>query len=213
MKVEANTVLRGALFEPRELPLCDAAQAEFGRFVAATVVSDAELFGGKLVAALDRQHPRDLFDARYILDAAVATTAGPDKRLRLGFLAMLLSHDRPPHEVLAPNAQNRAAAFASQFAGMSREPFDAENGRRAFDDLVARLPSLLPFAHRLLLLSFIEGEPDWTLIASPMNRPLADLPAVRWKLENVRRLRSRNPEKQADQVARLRDWLDAMPDA
>jgi hypothetical protein len=95
VKVEVNPVLRGSFFDVRELDLCDAAQDEFGRFIATPVVSEAELFGGKLAAALDRQHPRDLFDTRFILDTATP----PTDELRLGFLAMLLSHDRPPQVV------------------------------------------------------------------------------------------------------------------
>ena len=140
VKVEVNPVLRGSVFDVRELDLCDAAQDEFGRFVATPVVSEAELFGGKLVAALDRQHPRDLFDTRFILDTATP----PSDELQLGFLAMLLSHDRPPHEVLQPREQDPTDTFARQFAGMSREPFSLDDHRRTFGDLLVALPGLAP---------------------------------------------------------------------
>lgn len=96
VKVEVNPVIRGTLLPVRELDLCEAAQEAFGRFVVAHVVGEGELLGGKLVAALDRQHPRDLFDARFILDRV---DGQPDDDLRLGFLLMLLSHNRPPQVV------------------------------------------------------------------------------------------------------------------
>ena len=205
MKVETNTVIRGTVFDSRELELCAAAQAEFGRFVAAPVVSDAELFGGKLVAALDRQHPRDLFDARYILDSA---EEGPAlDRLRLGFLAMLLSHDRPPHKVLRPNIQDRAAMFTSQFAGMARLPFTLEDHRRTLDDLLTFVPNLLPGPHRDQLVGFVNGEPDWSQVATP---EMAGLPAIRWKLPNLRKLRVSGAAKHAGQADRLRRTLDGM---
>jgi hypothetical protein len=206
VKIEVNPVLRGSVFGVRELDLCGAAQDQFGRFVATPVVSEAELFGGKLVAALDRQHPRDLFDTRFILDTATPPTG----ELQLGFLAMLLSHDRPPHEVLQPREQDPTDTFARQFAGMSREPFSLDDHRHTFGDLLAALPGLLPMTHRRVLASFVAGEPTFDLLARPV---VAELPAVRWKLANVRKFRARDPSKHANQVRRLDEVLGSMPPA
>ena len=44
------------------LPIADVVQEEYKKFAAINVVAHGELFGGKICAALDRQHPRDLFD-------------------------------------------------------------------------------------------------------------------------------------------------------
>lgn len=41
---------------------------EFG-YAEIPVVSLADLYGGKLCAAMDRQHPRDLFDVLMLLNA------------------------------------------------------------------------------------------------------------------------------------------------
>ena len=123
---------------------------------------------------------------------------------------MLLSHDRPPHEVLQPREQDPADTFARQFAGMSREPFSIVDHRRAFADLLAALPGLLPMTHRQVLASFVAGEPAFDLLAQP---EVAKLPAVRWKLANVRKLRERDPGKHADQARRLDEVLDSLPPA
>jgi hypothetical protein len=204
VKVEVNPVLRGNVFGVRELDLCDVAQDELGRFVATPVVTEAELFGGKLIAALDRQHPRDLFDTRFILDTATP----PTDELRLGFLAMLLSHDRPPHEVLQPREQDPTDTFARQFAGMSREPFSLNDHRRTFADLLAALPGLLPMTHRQVLASFVAGESAFELLTQST---AAGLPAVRWKLANVRQFQERDPGKHADQARRLDEVLSSLP--
>ena len=60
--VEVNTVLRGTVLPTEIRELAKVAQDQFGQYVAAPVLAAAELYGGKLVAVLDRQHPRDLFD-------------------------------------------------------------------------------------------------------------------------------------------------------
>ena len=106
VKVEVNTVIRGTLLPVRDLDLCGAAQNAFGRFVTARVVAEGELFGGKLVAALDRQHPPPARPVRR------AVHPRPDRR-RAGrrppadFLLMLLGHDSPP-QVVGARCRTRA---------------------------------------------------------------------------------------------------------
>ena len=68
VKVEVNDVKRGIIAPPVELPLCDLAQEDFGVFCKARIVPLSQLYGGKITAALDRQHPRDLFDVSLMLD-------------------------------------------------------------------------------------------------------------------------------------------------
>lgn len=114
VKIEVNTVLRGHLWPVRQLQLTPATQNEFGMFAAAAVVSDAELYGGKICAALDRQHPRDLFDIQQLLDHE-----GLTDDVRLGFLVSLLSHTRPMHELLRRQFRDQRNLFDSHFAGMT----------------------------------------------------------------------------------------------
>ena len=65
-KIEVTPVLRGCVYEPQTLAVSDTVESAFG-FAEMPVVSFADLYAGKLVAALDRQHPRDLFDVRDLL--------------------------------------------------------------------------------------------------------------------------------------------------
>ncbi|HRW86111.1 MAG TPA: nucleotidyl transferase AbiEii/AbiGii toxin family protein, partial [Bacteroidales bacterium] len=62
IKIEVNTTTRGHLHPVRLLQVNETVQERFKKFAAIQVVSDAELYGEKICAALDRQHPRDLFD-------------------------------------------------------------------------------------------------------------------------------------------------------
>jgi predicted nucleotidyltransferase component of viral defense system len=62
IKIEPNLTLRGSVYEPEVLSLCQAAQASFLQAIKINSLSLADLYGGKICAALDRQHPRDLFD-------------------------------------------------------------------------------------------------------------------------------------------------------
>ena len=97
IKVEVNTTIRGNLLPPRMMDVSGTVESEFGRFVSINVVSHAELFGGKICAALDRQHPRDLFDIHHMLN-----NEGLTEEIRMGFKALLLSHSRPIHELIRP---------------------------------------------------------------------------------------------------------------
>ena len=69
IKIEVTPVLRGCVYQPQLQRVSPAVEAMFG-FAEMQVVSFADLYAGKIVAALDRQHPRDLFDIRDLLVTA-----------------------------------------------------------------------------------------------------------------------------------------------
>jgi predicted nucleotidyltransferase component of viral defense system len=68
VKIEVNTIIRGSFFDVLELEIVDFVQDEFGKFSAILTLDKAEIYGSKICAALDRQHPRDIFDVSKILD-------------------------------------------------------------------------------------------------------------------------------------------------
>ena len=98
-KIEITPVLRGCVYEPELLTVCRSVEETFG-FAEVRVVSFADLYAGKIVAALDRQHPRDFFDVRDLL-----AHEGIDENLRRAFLIYLLSHR--PH-VRSPGPEEKA---------------------------------------------------------------------------------------------------------
>jgi len=60
------------------------------------------------------------------------------------------------------------------------------------EQLVAEIRSRLDETSKLFLRSFHTLRPDWTPISTPAIR---NLPAIRWKLMNLERLQTENPEK------------------
>ncbi len=68
IKIEPNFVIRGAVQVPVGRDLCPKAKEEFGMSVGIKTLANADLFGGKICAALDRQHPRDFFDIKILLE-------------------------------------------------------------------------------------------------------------------------------------------------
>lgn len=118
IKIEVNTVMRG-LIEPAELrPLVPSATDFLQAFCEVKTVSTAQLYGGKLCAALDRQHPRDLFDVALFFDQG-----GEIETIKRGLIYALLCSNRPLHELLSPNPNNQKQAFNNQFQGMTQIPF------------------------------------------------------------------------------------------
>jgi predicted nucleotidyltransferase component of viral defense system len=196
-KIEVTPVLRGCVYEPEVRPVSPAVEDAFG-FAEIRVVSFADLYGGKIVAALDRQHPRDLFDVRDLL-----ANEGIDDALRRAFIVYLLSHDRPMSEVLAPTRKDIAGEFARGFQGMTVQPVGLEELIAAREALIAAVVGDMPEAHRRFLISFERGEPDWPLLSVD---GAADLPAVRWRQQNLDRL---SPEARAALVARLEEAIRA----
>ncbi|MGY3532915.1 MULTISPECIES: nucleotidyl transferase AbiEii/AbiGii toxin family protein [Bradyrhizobium] len=194
-KIEVTPVLRGCVYEPESRAVSDSVEAEFG-FAEMPVVSFADLYAGKIVAALDRQHPRDLFDVKDLL-----ANEGIDDALRKAFVVYLLSHDRPMFEVLSSKQKDISDEFLHGFEGMTEEAVAREELIAARAGLVKEIVGNMPDEHRKFLLSFERGEPDWKLLGMP---EAAKLPAVRWRQQNLDKL---SKEKRVALVESLRKVL------
>lgn len=196
IKLEVNLVNRGALADPKEMPLCEKAQNEFEAFLTMPVVPVGQLFGGKIVAALDRQHPRDLFDVKYLLG-----TEGFTQEIKEGFLLFLLCSDRPINEVIIPNFQDQRSAFANQFSGMTDEIFTYEEYESVRKKLVVTVHQNLTDKDKEFLLSVKNVTPDWSIY------DFQRFPSIKWKLQNLQKLKDRNPDKHKEQYEMLRKKL------
>lgn len=199
IKIEVNTLIRGSLFPTVRMRVADVAETEFGRSASANVISHAELFGGKICAALDRQHPRDLFDVYHMLE-----NEGLTDEVRMGFIALLLSGNRPIHEMIRPNFQDQEKVFETQFAGMTFSPFNYADYEATREQLVQEINKNWTDNDRAFLLSFKRGVPDWSLF--PFEN-LSLMPAVKWKLLNIQKLIKQNPDKHAAQLKALEERL------
>lgn len=201
IKVEVNTTIRGCLQPPENKPVVRAVQEEFGLFAAINVVARGELYGGKICAALDRQHPRDLFDVHQLFEKS-----GITEDIKLGFIAMLAGHNRPVHEMLNPNYQDQRQLFESQFEGMTLAPFTYDDFEATRERLIGDINAVLSEQDRQFLMGLTAGEPDWSLY------PIAGLEhmsAIKWKLLNIQRLKKDNPDKLVDMLSALQDHFAA----
>ena len=194
IKIEITPVLRGTVYDPVVTPVVPAVEDEFG-FAEMQVVSFADLYAGKIVAALDRQHPRDLFDVRDLL-----AHEGIGDELRRAFLVYIISHNRPMAEVLAPTRKPLAEEFARGFVGMTQEPVALADLETAREATITAMITDMPDAHRHFLVGFKRGEPDWELLGITEAR---QLPAVLWKQRNLDRLTTDKRRELADALEKV----------
>ena len=197
VKVEINQVLRGTIHPVATMRMATAARDQLKADLRLPVLATEELYGGKLVAALDRNHPRDWFDVMLLLKAEGITPS-----IRRCFVAYLAAHNRPPHEVLFGPAKSLGDSFDREFSGMTSYEVslaELEDVQRKVRD---ELPKQLDEGERRFLVSLVSNAPDWSLIGIPH---LKDMPAIRWKLTNLERLKRENKSKFAEQSAALRE--------
>ena len=200
VKIEVNTVLRGTVHPVENRPLVETAAKHFLAELSVPVLSKAELYGGKLVAALDRQHPRDLFDVHCLFEAEELTDAMVEC-----FVIYLSGHDRPPYEVLDARDKDNAATYAEQFAGMAAVPVPLEQLIAARSRLRTELRQRLTCDQKNFLLSLLRAEPDWSLLRCPH---VSELPGIQWKLVNLRKFQERQPTAFAEQIRRMEKVLE-----
>lgn len=194
IKVEVTPVLRGCVYEPLLSTVSSVVEDAFG-FAEIQMVSFADLYAGKIVAALDRQHPRDLFDVRDLL-----ANEGIDEELRRAFVVYVLSHDRPIAELLAPSRKPLADEFRRSFEGMTDEPVTLAALEATREALVATMVGEMPDAHRHFLVSVKRGAPDWALLGLP---DAENLPAVKWKQRNLDNLIAEKRAALADRLEQV----------
>ena len=194
IKIEVTPVTRGCVFEPSVMPVSRAVEDQFS-FAETLVVSFDDLYAGKLVAALDRQHPRDLFDVRYLL-----ANEGITASLRQAFLVYSVSHNRPAVETLSPRRKDIARDFEENFAGMTTAPVTIEDLIETREEMIDLVVGQMPQEHRQFLIGVETGDADWT---STGLEKAADLPAVRWKLTNLDRVEPQRRAEFADRLAAI----------
>jgi predicted nucleotidyltransferase component of viral defense system len=192
IKVEVSPVLRGCVFDPEIRSVSPIVERQFG-FAEMQVASFPDLYAGKIVAALDRQHPRDLFDVRDLF-----ANEGVDHALREAFVAYLVSHDRPMIELLVPNRKDIREEFGRGFSGMTDEPVSLDDLLATRELLVRTMVEEMPEQHRRFLVSLEAGEPEWTSLARP---EIENLPAVQWRLRNLATLAGKQRREMANALA------------
>lgn len=193
IKIEVNPVGRGLIAPPQKLSLCHKAQTEFNRFVEVNVVATGQLYGGKICAALDRQHPRDLFDVKYLLK-----NDGFTNEVKHGFLYCLLSTSAPINEVLLPNLLDQRKTLENQFEGMSTENFSYTDFLKTRDSLLKIINDQLTLEDRKFLFDVKNLTPNWNIYQ------FGDFPSIKWKLQNLKKLKSENNKKYEKQLNLLK---------
>lgn len=179
VKIEVNEVIRGAVHQPTVLQVSQRTENEFG-FAEMQLLSEHDLHAGKICAALDRQHPRDLFDIKYFLENYKYT---PD--LIETFIVYLISHNRPINEVLVPKLKDISQVYQNEFVQMTDTPVSLAELINAREKMLNSVHGNLSDKHKEFLISFKSREPVWSLLNLT---GIENLPAVQWKMLNLQNM-------------------------
>ena len=197
VKIEVNGTKRGILGEVEIMELCSKAKKEFQASCKARIVPYAQLYGGKIAAALSRQHPRDMFDCKYMKDQTL-------EDVKDGLILCLLGSDKPIVESLSPNSINQEEALENQFKGMSDIPFTYTDYEQARESIIKKVNDCLTNTDKDFLVSFEEGTPQWEKCCAG---DLSQYPSVQWKLLNIGKLKKQTPDKHKEGIDKLKGYL------
>jgi len=197
IKIEPNIVIRGTVFPYEVRELVPHAKTLFELEARIQTLSVADLYGGKLCAALDRQHPRDIFDVKVLIE-----NEGITDDIRRAFVIYLVGHPRPMSELLDPNLQDIRGAYNGEFSGLTRVKVSFEELVAVREEFIALLNRTLNDEERKFFLSIQLGEPQWELMGIA---GIENLPAIRWKLLNVGKM---GKKKHFEAVGKLKAVLE-----
>lgn len=178
--IEPNLILRGLVYPSQKMNLTSAVENQFKVFVSdVPIASVNDVYAGKICAALDRQHPRDLFDVKLLLEDGITT------EIKKAFLVYLASNNRPMHELLNPHRLDQRQAFEDEFIGMTNIDVSYETLEETREALIIAINKALNSDDKEFLLSVKHGKPNWDRLGLPH---VEQLPGIKWKLLNISRL-------------------------
>ncbi len=197
IKIEPNFIMRGTLYPIEYGKLCGNINTEFDSFLdQMPMVSTPELYAGKLCAALNRQHPRDLFDLKLLYE-----NGGITDKIRQAFVVYLASNPRPIHELLSPNRLDIQQVFEREFLQMTASNVSLNDLLEIREEVISKINEDMTENERRFLLSVKQGKPAYELM--PFNN-LDQLPSLKWKLINVLKMDKR---KRATMIDKLKAVL------
>jgi predicted nucleotidyltransferase component of viral defense system len=197
VKVEVNTVIRGTVFPVIKKKLCSKAEETFELTLSTNTLSLEDLYGGKICAALERQHPRDLFDVKLLLE-----NEGITNRIRKSFIVYLISHSRPIVEVLNPGLQDIKKLFENEFAGMTLTEVKLDTLIDVRTELIKKIKTSLTEDEIKFILSFKNRNPEWERLGID---GIKDLPSVQWKMINLKEM---NTDKHTQAYEKLKRYFE-----
>ena len=195
IKVEPNFTLRSSLFAPEEIKLAKSVEDQFQKSVRVKCLNVADVYGGKICAALDRQHPRDLFDIKYLFANEGITTDVKDS-----FLFYLLSHNRPIDELINPNLKDITEIYKNEFVEMINEKVELLELLEVRKNLISGINKSLTSNDREFLVSFVENKPDWS---KARDQKIKDYPSIKWKIANQEKMSAKKKEEYVEKMKNI----------
>lgn len=195
IKIEPNYVIRGIINPIKSMKICNMLEEKFG-YIDIQVLSKSELYGGKICAALDRQHPRDLFDIWYLLKQEKNIL----EEIKKIFIVYALGHPRNLYELFDPIMKNQELVFNTQFEGMTDNNFSYKNHVDTFKYLYTWLRKSFTEKEKTFLLDFVRLQHNFTDISI---QNIEKLPAIQWKIKNLEKLKQTNIKKFEEQYNKL----------
>jgi len=197
VKIEPNEVLRGFVRKPEIKSISKEVSSIFNLLPEARILAVPDLFGGKICAALDRQHPRDLFDIHMMIRNRMF-----NREIRKVFLIYLIQSSRPISEMLDPNKLDISRSFNNEFSGMIKKDITIDQLYSARDKLISKIKMNLTSNEKEFLLSVKSGEPNWKKLGIG---DYSHLPGVQWKLHNLNKM---NKTKKSEAYNKLAEVLN-----
>ena len=196
IKIEPNQIIRGNVFGTQDRDISPRAEEVFEKFVTSKIMSFEDVYGSKICAALDRQHPRDLFDIKLLLQ-----NEGITKKTKKAFLVYLISNNRPIAELLEPHILDIKPVFEKEFTGMVANEVELDELLITRERLIRTINENISDNEKKFLVSFKEGEPKWDLLGV---EGVSELPSIKWKLTNIGKMSS---SKHNEAITKLKKAL------
>ena len=196
IKIETSFIMRTTLLPTIKMNIKKVVEDKFAFGVKdIPVVATEELYAGKICAALSRQHPRDFFDIKGLLEKQGVTDG-----VRQAFVIYLVCSPRPMHELLKPHLIVLDTVYENEFVNMTEIPVSLETLLETREKLIKIINQELSHNERKFILSVKQGQPDYSLM--PFDH-LDEFPALKWKIINIQKMDRKKHVRMIEQLGEV----------
>jgi predicted nucleotidyltransferase component of viral defense system len=197
IKIEPNIIIRGTVIPTKFIPLNKVVSEYFNQELEVKCLDFKEIMAGKLVASFDRQHPRDIFDAKAILSI---DNKNELKIIVELFVIYLSQSNRPFSELLNPKFIYFENLYNTALEGTLREKYDIYTLIQNRIDVFEAIKSNLTPGHKEFLISLMSLDPKWELLSF---ENIHCLPGIQWKLKNIEMMNTEKRLYEINMISKL----------
>ncbi|MEO0289437.1 MAG: nucleotidyl transferase AbiEii/AbiGii toxin family protein [candidate division WOR-3 bacterium] len=197
IKIEPNCIVRGTLNGFEKKTLSNIVYEKTNIYVTFNCLNKKELYASKICAALDRQHPRDLYDIFIMLKEENIND------IDFETLFYILQSNRPLSEIFDPQKKDISNSYKKNLTDLMLIEVSLKDLNITMQKIIDWVQKSVFLKYYDFLLSFAEGNPDF----KKLKIDISMYPGIEWKILNIKKMKKEKIINEIKSLKKLKSKL------